>query len=422
MPTKSFFPSDIAATKAYADAAAQAAQNAAQGYADSIASGSPATYRLSTWTGSTLDARIDNAKSTAVAQVNIPILMFDVSGVINASHAVVGGVKFQGSNTSWPTNMLSAGGHASAPITLKLGTSIGIGPLAAFTWTGTVYDGGFMNIAFDGTGTSNAQVFHAPLGGANAYGFLFHNLSFKNIKHKWGNEAGFNGATAVARNSFTVTGCVFSGFSYMDAGDSIAAIFGGSDCAFAFTKCNWGGDGATSTHAFPVVVFDGMTKTTVCNVFITAGKYLQCIEVNGAALYCHELTFTGCTFEGQNGNVNPAYGYLFKKTGTGNVTVRDCGFGYANKGAPGTAAIAAILVQAGIVYMDGCGQRLTSGHTSPATQETLAYVSTGATLRIFNTFANDHQGSEPWAGAIPTVRYQSTSGQIIHDATVNSTA
>lgn len=259
---------------------------------------------LDSFPGANYDEKLTAALNYAKAQTSIPAIFFPQARItLTKPQTPFSGMKLIGPNPGGMMNLeLASGQYVNHRVTYT-----GTEPL--FTNTGTLYDVHVSGIAFQG---SLQQQFWRSTG--NLYACKFDNLTFYGFKHIFGN------ATEKALMTYTK----FTG-SWQVIGFPRTVQFhvGGSDCDFWTT-----GDiniGVTNTQAEGdfTIWFDGMGKTNVGSLYLTAGNN-KGLRISGNT-EASPINFNALRLEGYHSS-NPATRLLQVDSGTANFT--QCWFAY----------------------------------------------------------------------------------------------
>jgi hypothetical protein len=255
------------------DLAAQAA---------AAATGVPGVVQVESFSGASDAAKMSAAMSYAAAQTNKPWLQLPARtfNTGTSSFTMYPGMRVMG--PGWfpgPKNLEIAGALPPG----KWQTSCGTGTSSLINSTVTTNSVAVVGVAFQGT--SGSQIFSSS-GGNGVYPSYFSDLTFYGCKHAFGNPT----------SKYLMTQTIFDGhWTVLGGFADTQFTLGGSD---NFLKCyvNIGTSSPTGAGK-PMWIFDGMSKTDIHYLYVTAEADWLGVRVINPSNF--GLKFWGGTFEGR---------------------------------------------------------------------------------------------------------------------------
>jgi hypothetical protein len=263
-------------------------------------SGQSGKVLLSSFSGSTDDARLTNALSYAAAQTRRPVIVLDrgVGGgtdiTFSQSRTTYSGMRFTGpaENTGWQNTEIAGSNGAYTPgrVTLNVGN-------AASSWlvgNTTTYSIGVQDICFNGNG--NSQFFEHTIAAGTCYCANFRNLQFNSFKHIMGRPAEPMSCTlGTWEGVWNVTGVADQQISLR-----------GSDNWFCPTAFNIGWNNAPANTY--LIRISNVSKSWMSGIYATARN--TTFATAGCRAFLNEgpasqqggMFVSNCVIEGQNLN------------------------------------------------------------------------------------------------------------------------
>jgi len=328
----------------------------------------PGTVLLDQFAGTTDDDKLTAALQYAAAQTYIPtILLGGRSYTFAKTQPTFSGMKLSGPpQVGWQNNEISSGKFNTQRVTLNVGN----GANSWLVGSSTNYDGYIGNLSFL-AGNGSAQFFHHPLSAGTAYCWGWHSLDF----------LGFRSVFGAPTDKAAITCSTASGSWNILGGTDVQINIGGSDNDFwTDGSCNIGPSGSGNAGGKYLVVFDGLSKTNVGGLYITADAGWRALHIIGTPSYGPHLTLNGLRLEGRNAG-DPSYGSLVKVDG-GATLFRDTWIGYAMQNPSmytDAVDVASVHVRSGDAIFDGV---VTDRATGVSQSAPIFRVESGAGLEV----------------------------------------
>lgn len=274
--------------------------------------------QLSSFAGSTYDAKLSTAMTYAQGETRPPYIQFPATTITlnQGARAPFPGMRLVGPNSPGPKiealNGVSAGSPSISQngaignhlVTLGTGiTGAGLPAGSLFHSTNTIYGIYVADLSFRSQ-SRNAQ-FWSQTGGS-VYAGQFSSLSFYAMRSAFGNSS----------QKMLNTQCVFDGHWTVTSftGSDQQFHFGGSDSEFWTSGfCNLEGDAGNGSWE---IWFDAQEKSNVGRIYSTNKEGWRGVRVSSNS---DGLTFYGTTLEGRNAST-PCHGSVIRIEG-GHVTL-----------------------------------------------------------------------------------------------------
>lgn len=279
--------------------------------AAAAATGVPGVVQVESFAGASDSAKMSAALTYAAAQTNKPWLQMPARtfNTGTSSYNMFPGMKIVG--PGWfpgPKNLEIAGALPPG----KWQTSCGTGTSSLINSTVTTNSVAVIGVAFQGT--SGTQIFSSS-GGNGVYPSYFSDLTFYGCKHAFGNPT----------SKYLMTQTIFDGhWTVLGGFADTQFTLGGSD---NFLRCYVNiGTSSPTGGGKPMWIFDGMSKTDVHYLYVTAEADWAGVRVINSSTF--GLKFFGGTYEGRSAS-NLATRAVFDIQG-GNVVIDSPHLGYVS--------------------------------------------------------------------------------------------